>query len=322
MGVKRVKKVLIMGGSYFIGKKIVDVMIENNYSVFTLNRGTKELNNPRITNLIGDRNEENALNVVLKDHKFDMVIDISGLDREQAEKLYNALNIDNLETFIFLSSSAVYDVKNLTIPYIETDKMKENIYWTDYGQNKIEAEGLYTEKFKNSKVKLIMLRPPYVYGEDNYAQRESFIFEHICNDKPVLIPKSNTKLQFIYTTDLAKIILELINKPLENINIYNVGNKEAVTAREWVEACSKAVGKPVNVIEYDYKLEGRGARDFFPFADYDNVLDVSKINKIYCEETDFIEGLKVAYKWYLDNKDNIVFKENVSENEKIILNSN
>ena len=167
-----------------------------------------------------------------------------------------------------------------------------------------------------------MLRPPYVYGEDNYAQRESFIFEHICNDKPVLIPKSNTKLQFIYTTDLAKIILELINKPLENINIYNVGNKEAVTAREWVEACSKAVGKPVNVIEYDYKLEGRGARDFFPFADYDNVLDVSKINKIYCEETDFIEGLKVAYKWYLDNKDNIVFKENVSENEKIILNSN
>lgn len=35
------KKVLVMGGSYFIGKKIVEVL-KNNYEVTVLNRGTKE----------------------------------------------------------------------------------------------------------------------------------------------------------------------------------------------------------------------------------------------------------------------------------------
>jgi len=315
------KKVLIMGGSYFIGKKIVDVMVENNYSVFTLNRGTKKNEDPRITNLACDRNDEKALKIALKDYKFQIVIDVSGLDKGQAEKLYSALNTDTLETFIFLSSSAVYDVESLKIPFKETDEIKENIYWTDYGKNKIEAEAFYTEKFKNSKVKLIMIRPPYVYGENNYAQRESFIFEHICNNQPVLIPKSNPKLQFIYTTDLANIILELLkhNQQLENISIFNVGNKNAVTDREWVEACSKVVGKPVEIIEYDYKAAGRGVRDFFPFVDYDNVLEVSDINKIYSKETNFIEGLGFAYKWYLDNKYDIEFKVNVTRNEMEIM---
>lgn len=62
-----------------------------------------------------------------------------------------------------------------------------------------------------------------------------------------------------------------------------------------------------------------GVRDFFPFNDYDNVLDVSKINKIYEKETNSIDGLEEAYKWYLDNTDEIVFKSSVTENEMGIL---
>ena len=75
-----------------------------------------------------------------------------------------------------------------------------------------------------------------------------------------------------------------------------------------------AAGKKADIMEIDYAELNKNVRDFYPFFDYDNVLDVSKINQIICQETDFEEGLKKSYAWFLENKDNIVFKENVDKN--------
>ncbi|WP_353097335.1 NAD-dependent epimerase/dehydratase family protein [Tissierella praeacuta] len=309
------KKVLIMGGSYFIGKKIADVFYENKYEVFILNRGTKKQNYENIYNLICDRNDSKQMEKVLSEYRFNIVIDVSGLNKDQAEILYKSIEREELETFIFISSSAVYDVNSLKVPFKESDPLKENTYWTSYGKNKIESETYYTENFKNSSINLIFLRPPYVYGENNYAQRESFIFDHICKDIPIIIPNPNTYLQFIYTTDLANIIIELLKTKRQNISIFNVGNKKPVTIKEWIEYCAQVVGKEAKIIEYDYKSKGRKERDFFPFFDYSNVLDVSKIKSIYSEETNFITGLKHSYNWYLENKNNIYFKEDIMHNE-------
>ncbi|PRR82524.1 NAD-dependent epimerase/dehydratase family protein [Clostridium vincentii] len=315
-----IKQVLVMGGSYFIGKKIVDALLDNNYSVYTLNRGTRENNDKRVINLKCDRNDTEQINTILSKYSFDIVIDVSALNESQVEILYNSLNKENLKQFVFISSSAVYDVENFSIPYSEETPLKENKYWTSYGTNKIEAEYFLIEKFQNTQRDLIILRPPYVYGENNYAQRESLIFEHICNDKPIIIPyNGSTSLQFIYTTDLANIILNLLNTNLDRISIFNVGNKKAITIKEWIECCAKVVGKKAKVIEYDYNNYNRKERDFFPFFNYNNVLDISKISKLYNIETDFSIGLKNAFEWYCNNVDSIFFKENVTQNEQNIL---
>lgn len=314
------KQVLVMGGSYFIGRKIVGRLLDNNYSVYILNRGTKENVDKRIINLKCDRNDTEQMNTILSKCLFDVVIDVSALNELQVEILYNSLNKESLKQFVFISSSAVYDVKNFSIPYSEETPLKENKYWTSYGINKIEAEDFLIEKFMNTKTDLIILRPPYVYGENNYAQRESFIFEHICNNKPIIIPNNgNTKLQFIYTTDLANIILNLLNTNLDTISIFNVGNKKPITIKEWIECCAKVVGKEAKIIEYDYRNNNRKERDFFPFFNYDNVLDVSKINELYNSETNFKIGLNNAFEWYCNNVDSIFFKENVTENEQDII---
>lgn len=314
------KKVLIVGGSYFIGRKIVDVMLDNGYDVSTLNRGTKPCHNNKIHHIICDRNNAQQMRAALSDKIFDIVVDVSGLNQSQSSILYESLAPDTISKFVFISSSAVYDIDHITSPFKETDRICENTLWTFYGKDKIEAEQNYIEKFKNEKTNLIFLRPPYVYGENNYAQRESFIFEHIFNNKPVLIPASNCKLQFIYTLDLANIIISLIeNSDNSKVSVYNVGNKNTVNAREWVECCAYALKKSAEIIPYDHQRSGRNVRDFFPFFDYDNVLDVSKINKIYTAETPFEYGLNKSYEWYLANKNSIIFKDTVTKNEQAIL---
>ena len=305
-----------MGGSYFIGRRVVEVLVENNYEVYTLNRGTNNVFGEEVISLKCDRNNHIEMKKALSKYYFDVVIDVSGLNKSQSEILYNSLNLKWIKKFIFLSSSAVYDVENNKTPFSEDTPLGRNKYWGDYGTNKIEAEEFYEKVFSKTNCDLIILRPTYVYGEYNYAQRESFIFEHLENNRPIIIPnKGESRLQFIYSTDLANIIVRLIESNTEEVCIFNVGNKEGVTIKEWINYYERVVGKKGKFIEYDYKSKNIGERDFFPFFDYDNVLNVNRIKKIYSIETDFEKGLKNAYEWYCDNKKSIVFKEEVRRNE-------
>lgn len=313
------KKVLVVGGSYFIGRSIVDAFLRAGYDVYVLNRGRVPVWDGRIRQIICDRDNGSMLKEALYKKDFDIVVDVCGLDSKQAEKLCSALNREKIETFVFISSSAVYNVKALEIPYKEEDSLAENPYWWNYGEDKIKAEFYYTGHFVWTNTKLIIIRPPYVYGENNYVQRESFIFKHVEENRPVIIPASNPKLQFIYAPDLADFTLGAVKNAEENVNIFNVGNSECITAREWVKACAKAAGGSVDIIEYDYELTGRNVREFFPFYDYDNVLDVSKMKSVYKWETDFMQGLKAAYNWYKENEAAIIFKENVAFNENQII---
>lgn len=311
------KRVLVLGGSYFIGKKIIDILLMQGYDVTILNRGSHMVDHVR--QIICDRNDKEGMIKSLKNNTFDYIVDVSGLNKEQASIICNAIDIKELKKFIFISSSAVYDIDRLQPPFREEDVRGENQYWTSYGKDKIEAEDYYSTFFRDTQVKVILLRPPYVFGENNYAQRESFIFEHIEKSQPILIPKSNPMLQFIYTTDLANIIDILLMKEKNSLAIYNVGNREPISSSDWIHACEKVAGKQTNVIYYDYKEDQRHVRDFFPFHDYNNILDVTKIHSIVDAETPFRKGLKASYEWYIKEKENIVFKVKISDNERNIL---
>ena len=80
-----------------------------------------------------------------------------------------------------------------------------------------------------------------------------------------------------------------------------------------METCAKVAGKKPEILEADYAELGKNVRDFYPFFDYDNVLEVSKINEMIRQETPFEEGLKKAFAWFLENRESIVFKENVDK---------
>lgn len=308
------EKVLVLGGSYFVGKKIVEYLAEKEYEVTVLNRGTKPVSVKNVTQLCCDRNDAEGMKTVLYGKVFDYVIDVSWQDVSWVKHLCDALNFESVKKLVFISSSAVYDVDHLVIPFKEEDTLAENKYWTFYGKGKIDAEQYYSKALRNKSTKLVIVRPPYIYGEYNYAQRESLIFRQLVEDKPVVIPKSNPKLQFIYTKDLAVIVEHLFKADTGKEYICNIGNRNAVTSKEWVEACAVAAGKKADIMEIDYAELDRNVRDFYPFFDYDNVLEVSKINQILCQETNFEEGLKKSYAWFMENKENIVFKANVDKN--------
>lgn len=311
------ERVLILGGSYFIGRAIAEDLVAQGFRVTLLNRGSRLVENTE--QIICDRDREEELKEVLKGQEFHYLVDVSGLNGKQVEDLCKAVNLDTLKGAVFISSSAVYDVEHLSGSFEEGDRKKKNRYWGEYGTNKIDAEQAYEKCFESKGIPLTILRPPYVYGEHNYVQRESFVFEHILMARPVLLPSKNQKLQFIYAGDLAVIVREMLKKNHSSTKIYNVGNRECVTAKEWVQFCAAAMGRPVEMVTFDYERAGVGVREFFPFHDYDNVLCVDKIKEICPMETPLQQGLENAFQWYKKERDGIAMKEGVRKKEVEIL---
>lgn len=318
----RNKRILVLGGSYFIGKRITEILIDEGYQVYTLNRGSRPKAHPQVQQLTCDRYDAEAMRTVLSGRAFSYVVDVSGLDLRQAQNLTAALDTTQLKGFVFISSSAVYAMENpaetpdavpVSIPIPESADLGANGYWGDYGINKIHAEDHYKTW---APCPLAILRPPYVYGELNYARRESWVFEHLRLGRPIIVPPHNSRLQFIYTSDLARIVVQLLENKVSGT--FNVGNESGISMRDWVLACAEAAGMEAKVVDCPADAPYT-ARQYFPFHDYDNVLAVDRIRAIYKEETPMALGLKRAYDWYVENRESIAFHTAMDDVEDAIL---
>lgn len=315
------KTVLVLGGSYFIGKCVVQSLINDGFCVTTLNRGTRKTDIPSVVSLKCDRNNEAEMKKTLVNLNFDYIIDISCENKSQAQILLNAVNLNRIKKYIFVSSSAVYDVDHLHAPFCESDLLGWNTYWNEYGMHKIEAESLLTSELRQRGIHLSIVRPPYVYGVNNYAYRESFIFDHIVNDRTIIIPLSGeTRIQFIYVEDLAKILIKLTRPATELLEIYNVGNPAPVSFNEWIDLCEHVAGKKSRRAYYPgFREDCVSEKEFFPFFAYDNVLNVDKMMTLGILLTPMEAGLKTTYDWYLRNFDSIRRKENIALKENELL---
>lgn len=71
-------RLLVVGGTQFLGRHVVDDAVRRGYSVTTFNRGVTGLDDPRVEALHGDRTEEKAWTEVVTRGPFDLVVDTCG----------------------------------------------------------------------------------------------------------------------------------------------------------------------------------------------------------------------------------------------------
>ena len=287
------KKVLVTGGTVFVSKYIAEYYVAKGYEVYVLNRNTKEQS--KGVNLIqADRHE---IGDVLKDIYFDIVID-TAYTAHDVETLLDALG--EYGEYILISSSAVYPEYAMQ-PFTEETALAENKYWGVYGINKIGAETVLQERNPNAYI----LRPPYLYGPMNNVYRESFIFDCALRDRRFYLPKDgDMKLQFFHIHDLCRFMDVLLEKKPQQ-HIFNVGNKEDISIREWVKLCYEAAEKEVDFVEVWEEIE---QRNYFCFTNYEYYLDVSKQYELMQDVKPIKDGLVEALEWYLDNADKVYKK--------------
>lgn len=288
-------KILVTGGTTFVSKYTAEYFLKKGNEVWVINRNTRE--QIEGVNLI--ECDRNKLGDRLKKHKFDAVLDVSTYNEEQMSSLLEALG--EYDDYIFISSSAVYPETNPQ-PFTEEQECGENSVWGNYGTNKLAAEKYLHKVFE----KAYILRPPYFYGIYENIYREGFAFDCAIADRKFYIPeKGEMKMQFFNVSDLCRFIEILLEKHPEN-RIFNVGNREAVSIKEWAELCYKAAGKIPEFVSVDKSVF---QRDYFPFHNYEYYLDVTKQCELMSDTISLEEGLKAEFDWYINNPDSVYFKK-------------
>jgi len=193
-------KILVMGGTRFVGKSLVGKLLSKNYDIDIFTRGNKS--NPEKTNLIkGDRNNSEDI-VKLRNEKYDVVFDISGRELEQTKLLIE--NLDNsFQRYIYVSSAGVYK-DNCELPLSEVDP--------------IDPESRHKGKFEtenwliNQKIPFTSFRPTYIYGPGNYNKIENWFFERLFTKKSIPIPGDGSLItQLGHVSDLTDVMIRCIN---------------------------------------------------------------------------------------------------------------
>jgi nucleoside-diphosphate-sugar epimerase len=303
-------RVLVIGGTLFIGKLLVKHLLAGGHEVTILHRKAEHPFGRRVRNAIADRNDAATVKAALAGYKFDAVYDIAydwerGTTAAQVEATAKAIPGD-ISRYIFMSSVAAYgDGLN----HAEDDPLASDIHTNPYVRNKASSERALFRMYHESRFPVVTMRPPFVYGPENPFYREAFFWDRLRLDRPIIIPGDGNRLmQFVYVNDLVDACYNALEKHTAPGRAFNVGDEKPLTQVEAVVELAKAMGKQPNIVRVPREIIARlGGNAFVEPYYFGQYLDVPPITEVIGRvkrvlnvvPTRFAVGLKETYKWYL-----------------------
>src|SRR5216110_1367349 len=250
-------RVLVIGGTEFVGLHVVRALVRDRHEVVVLNRGRRP---ERLTagarTITCDRTDHAALRAKLAGERVDALVDITyapttGADVEAAlEALAGRLG-----HALFVSTGRVHD-HALPIPYSEDTP--RSLYWGDYAQNKIAGEDVLMRWHRTRGLPVTIVRPTHVYGPMNTRNNETFVFDRLVRGRPVLVPGAGGWLrQFGHVEDLGDAIAAMLGVPAAFGEAFNVTGEEAITQVGFVELIADVVKRPLTLVHVRTPSGGR-----------------------------------------------------------------
>ncbi|MBF0266284.1 MAG: NAD(P)-dependent oxidoreductase [Gammaproteobacteria bacterium] len=233
----KTKRIIVLGGSGFIGHKIVSQLkarddnieilapIRNDIDLTADNSATKLASlftHDTVLIFAAAIKRQSADDAIIFQKNNQMVINVlAALSKVQIEKI------------IYLSSAAIYgeDIENLSI-----NEDTNHLARSYYGLSKLTAEWLLRSAVDNGAAKtLCLLRPPMIYGADEVipSYGPSLFLDKAISGNPLTLWGDGTELrEFIYIDDIADIICQAIsldiNGPLNIVQGLSVSFRDVL----------------------------------------------------------------------------------------------
>ena len=305
-------KVLVIGGTLFIGRLLVEELVKGGHDVAVLHRKPKHDLGKRVENIMADRNDGAAMAEALSGRRFDVVFDDvydweRGTTAAQVEATVRACG-DRISRYIFMSSVAAYgDGLN----HKESDPLAPDYHPEPYVSHKATTERLLFRMHAHSGFPVVTFRPPFVYGAGNPFYREQFFWDRLRAGRPIIIPGDGHRLmQFAYVNDLVQAMVRAMVDPKAVGEAFNIGDPKPLTQVEFVEKLAKVANvEPVLVrVPRDIIAQAGGSamQEPYYFGEYfdlppitENIGKVTRVLKM--KLTPFEAALKDTYRWYTKN---------------------
>ena len=234
-------KTLVLGGSRFVGKALVSILVSKGYELTLFTRGNRPVPN-NVESVNGDRNSDQGLKE-LQGRSFDVIVDISGRTLEQTQNILSITGRPKYR-FLYVSSAGVYS-NSIYLPIDEEHTIDLNSRHI----GKAETERWLIEE----NIPFTSFRPTYIYGPGNYNSIERWFFDRITHDRPVPIPGNGSWVtQLGHVNDLADAMSRSLEFETAINRIYNCSGKKGVTFLGLAEVAAKVCGKQRHQLNYQF----------------------------------------------------------------------
>lgn len=244
-------KLLILGGTGYIGPHIVEAALARGHTMTLFNRGkTNPGLFPKLEKLQGDRKVDLS---VLKDRKWDGVVDTSGYLPSEVKKSAELL-APNVGQYVFISTISVYgdqptpDADETAPVSTLPEPIKEEVTNATYGALKALCEKAAEAAMPG---RVTNLRPHLIVGPGDPTGRFTYWPVRVRKGGPVLAPNSPTDpIQFVDARDLAAFVVKTLED--KAVGVYNVATPSGeMTMGKLLESCNKVGGGKASLVWVD-----------------------------------------------------------------------
>ena len=199
---------LVLGGTIFLGRHIVEAALARGHAVTLLNRGRHGATLfPEVERLVGDRDGDLS---ALEGRTFDATIDCSGYTPAQVERIATALG-ERAGHVVFVSSISAYARFEPGVMYDEASPLAKG--HEGYGALKARAEQVVRSAWPETAA---IVRPGLIVGPHDPTGRFTYWPQRVARGGEILAPgRPRRHVQFIDARDLAQWLLALAESRID-----------------------------------------------------------------------------------------------------------
>ncbi|WP_257009807.1 NAD-dependent epimerase/dehydratase family protein [Evansella halocellulosilytica] len=238
------RKVLVLGGTRFFGKRLVHKLIKNGDDVTIATRGQKEDDFGDLVNRIKvDRFDRGSMFEAFNEQTWDVIYDQICFAPDDAQDACEVFK-DKVKKYVLTSTLSVYQ-------FDEKEKKEEKDYdpfhyeiqmgrreTFDYGEGKRLAEAVF---FQRAPFPVVAPRPPIVFGVDDYTERLQYHIRKILSGENIGLNHLEAKVSFVDSEDLAQFLFwigfEEVNGPI------NASSPDQIALEEMIRLMEEKTGK-------------------------------------------------------------------------------
>lgn len=235
---KKEKKLLIIGGTGFIGHHLLKEAVKLGWKCFSISRNKpqKKRKVKNVNYLLIDIKKTKKLTNI--NFNYDYIVNLCDI----SNKLLNTLSEKKLSKFLHIGTSAEYG--NLKkIPHKENSTCKPI---SSYGRKKLIITKNLLKRFQIKFFPLIILRLFQVYGlNDNSNKIIPFVIKNCLKNKSFEVTHGFQTRDFCHINDITRAVIMFLKSNKKKIfgNIYNIGSGQDIDIKSLIIKIENKIGK-------------------------------------------------------------------------------